>query len=37
VRAGLASSQWVVTAGVHKLRDGDTISPVDAVNRPVKL
>jgi len=37
VSAGLVPSQWIVTAGVHKLRDGDTISPVDSINRPVNL
>jgi len=35
--SGIAASQWIVTAGVHKLRDGEPISPVDAQNRPVTL
>lgn len=34
---GVDPKQWIVTAGVHKLRDGDAITPVDALNRPVKL
>ena len=34
---GVTRSQWIVTAGVHKLRDGEAIAPVDAVNRPVTL
>jgi multidrug efflux system membrane fusion protein len=29
--------QWIVTAGVHKLRDGEAIAPVDAQNRPLTL
>jgi len=37
VSAGVEPTQWIVTAGVHKLRDGDTIAPVDAANRPVIL
>ena len=35
--AGIDANQWIVTAGVHKLRDGDAITPVDSVNRPVKM
>jgi len=34
---GVGTSQWIVTAGVHKLRDGEPISPVDTQNRPVNL
>jgi multidrug efflux system membrane fusion protein len=34
---GVDSQQWIVTAGVHKLRDGEPIAPVDAQNRPVIL
>jgi multidrug efflux system membrane fusion protein len=37
VTSGVEPKQWIVTAGVHKLRDGDAITPVDAVNRPVAL
>ena len=35
--AGVDPAQWIVTAGVHKLRDGEAIAPVDALNRPVVL
>ena len=35
--AGVEPRQWIVTAGVHKLRDGDAITPVDAANRPVLM
>jgi len=34
---GVDAQQWIVTAGVHKLRDGEAISPVDPQNRPVAL
>ena len=34
---GVDARQWIVTAGVHKLRDGEPIAPVDAQNRPVNL
>jgi multidrug efflux system membrane fusion protein len=34
---GVGLQQWIVTAGVHKLRDGETIAPVDALNRPLAL
>jgi len=34
---GIDVRQWIVTAGVHKLRDGEPITPVDAQNRPVTL
>jgi multidrug efflux system membrane fusion protein len=37
VNSGVDPSQWIVTAGVHKLRDGQAITPVDAINRPVNL
>jgi multidrug efflux system membrane fusion protein len=37
VGAGLDPQQWIVTAGVHKLRDGEAITPVDAENRQVTL
>ena len=35
--AGVTPQQWIVTAGVRKLRDGETIAPVDALNRPLSL
>ncbi|HZP67094.1 MAG TPA: efflux RND transporter periplasmic adaptor subunit [Rudaea sp.] len=34
---GVDTTQWIVTAGVHKLRDGEAIAPIDAENRPVVL
>ena len=34
---GVDARQWIVTAGVHKLRDGEAIAPIDALNRPVAL
>jgi multidrug efflux system membrane fusion protein len=34
---GINAQQWIVTAGVHKLRDGEAIAPIDANNRPVLL
>ena len=37
VLAGLDPQQWVVTAGVHKLLDGQTVKPIDRANRPVTL
>lgn len=34
---GISAQQWIVTAGVHKLRDGEAIAPIDTSNRPVLL
>lgn len=34
---GLRASDWVVAAGVHVLREGERIRPVDRSNRAVKL
>ena len=34
---GVNAQQWIVTAGVHKLRDGEAIAPIDSSNRPVLL
>jgi membrane fusion protein, multidrug efflux system len=34
---GVNRQQWIVTAGVHKLRDGQVIRPVDSANRAVSL
>ena len=34
---GVGTQDWIVTAGVHKLHEGDTIAPVDALNRPLTL
>lgn len=35
--AGVAKNQWIVAAGVYQLRDGETIAPVDSLNRPVTM
>lgn len=32
---GIDTQAWIVTAGVHRLRDGETIAPIDADNRPI--
>lgn len=37
LESGLDAAQWIVTAGVHKLRDGEVIAPIDALNRPLKF
>ncbi|MFT3790189.1 MAG: efflux RND transporter periplasmic adaptor subunit [Rudaea sp.] len=34
---GVGVQDWIVTAGVHKLREGETVAPVDALNRPLAL
>ncbi len=34
---GIAEDAWIVTAGVHKLREGEVVAPIDNVNRPVKI
>lgn len=34
---GIGATDWIVTAGVHKLREGEAIAPIDAVNRPINL
>jgi multidrug efflux system membrane fusion protein len=34
---GLAQNEWIVQAGVHLLREGETVQAVDADNRPVRL
>ena len=36
VLAGLKASDWVVAAGGHLLREGQTVAPVDRNNRPLK-
>jgi multidrug efflux system membrane fusion protein len=37
VVGGLDRAQWVVTAGVHKLLDGQVVRPIDRANKPVQL
>ena len=34
---GVGTQDWIVTAGVHKLREGEAIAPIDALNRPQAL
>jgi membrane fusion protein, multidrug efflux system len=34
---GVGADAWIVTAGVHKLREGQIVAPIDGVNRPVKI
>jgi multidrug efflux system membrane fusion protein len=35
IGGGLSARQWIVTAGVHRLREGEVIRPIDALNRRV--
>ena len=35
ISEGLSAQAWIVTAGVHRLREGEVINPIDALNRPV--
>jgi multidrug efflux system membrane fusion protein len=37
ISRGLAQNEWIVQAGVHLLRNGESVHPVDSNNRPVKL
>jgi multidrug efflux system membrane fusion protein len=37
VLTGLARDAWVVAAGAHLLRDGETVAPIDRDNRPVRI
>jgi membrane fusion protein, multidrug efflux system len=37
INEGLDSKAWVVTAGVHRLREGEVINPVDELNRRVSF
>lgn len=34
---GVGAQDWIVTAGVHKLREGEAIAPIDAQNRPISF
>lgn len=34
---GLSQNEWLVQAGVHLLREGETVRAVDADNRPLRL
>jgi multidrug efflux system membrane fusion protein len=35
ISGGLAGDAWIVTAGVHRLREGEAVNPIDALNRPI--
>ncbi|MEZ5461420.1 efflux RND transporter periplasmic adaptor subunit [Dokdonella sp.] len=35
INNGLESESWIVTAGVHRLREGEVINPIDDLNRRV--
>lgn len=34
---GVDTQDWIIAAGVHKLREGQPVTPVDAGNRPLSL
>ena len=37
INQGVADDTWVVTAGVHRLREGESVRPIDGMNRPVEF
>jgi multidrug efflux system membrane fusion protein len=37
ITSGLDAGEWVVAAGVHLLREGQRVRPVDRDNRPLEL
>ena len=37
VTAGIEAQDWIVVAGVHLLRDGQKVRPIDRSNRPTAL
>lgn len=37
VSAGLVANTWIVTAGVHRLREGEEINPIDSLNRRISF
>jgi multidrug efflux system membrane fusion protein len=37
ITQGLAAKDWIVTAGVHRLREGEAINPIDALDRRVSF
>ena len=37
ISAGLAQNEWIIQAGVHLLREGESVRAVDADNRPVPM
>ncbi len=34
---GLKADAWIVTAGVHRLREGEEINPIDSLNRRISF
>lgn len=36
LRGGVDASEWVVTAGVHTLVEGQPVRPIDRANRPIE-
>lgn len=36
LRGGVDASEWVVTAGVHTLVEGQAVRPIDRANRPIE-
>lgn len=37
VRSGITASDWILAAGVHLVREGQTVEPVDRDDRPVAM
>lgn len=37
IAVGVSTQDWIVSAGAHKLREGQTVLPVDADNRRIPL
>ncbi|UXI69026.1 efflux RND transporter periplasmic adaptor subunit [Tahibacter amnicola] len=37
LQAGVEAKDWIVIAGVHKLREGQAVNPVDQANKPLTL
>lgn len=35
ISAGIDGNSWIVTAGVHRLRDGEVVNPIDNQNRRI--
>lgn len=35
ISEGLIAQAWIVTAGVHRLREGEIINPIDSLNRRI--
>jgi multidrug efflux system membrane fusion protein len=35
VSSNIAHDTWIVTAGVHRLREGEVVKPIDALNKPL--